>query len=462
MKAQTKFFDETGSIATLTALSMVMIMGFFGLAIDVGHLLFVKRSLQKAADAAALAGAIEVRVCGLSPNCSAMQSAAQDALTENGLTAGTTLSNCTGANGTGVTLMLNNPSCFDATDPNAGKTNYVEAVVSQPVPTFFAWVFGMPSVSLHARAEAMRGVGGPCIWALDPSGPAISILAGVMVQSRCGVVDESSSANALSCAVGAFLYAPSINVTGGSNSLLCLAASTPNTYVAAPNPRDPLAYLPAPDDGTTPCGSSTGSPYYGSSQPVNVLLGGSVTFNPGVYCGGISITAALASNITFEPGTYVMRDGTGPLGITQGGLNINLNALTSISGNGVTFYNEGPTGGFTMTEPVTGGSLVSLGNIDLSAPTSGEYGGILFFQGQGVSSTGTFLANLLEPSQLEGAIYLPSAPVVYGVSAGSSAYNILVAKDINLTVAVASSFGNDYSTLQSGSPLDGDNASLVE
>jgi hypothetical protein len=446
----------------LSAMSLVVIMGFLGLAIDVGHLLFVKRSLQKAADAAALAGAIEVRVCGLSPNCPAMQTAAQDAMSENGMTADTVLTNCSGSSGTGVTLMVNNPSCFDAGDPNTGKPNYVEAVASQTVPTFFAWVAGMPSVNLHARAEAVRGVGGPCIWALDPTGPAITILGGVIVQSRCGVVDESTSSDALSCAVGAFLYAPSINVSGGASSLLCLAASTPNTYVAAPNPRDPLAYLPAPDDGTTPCGSSTGSPYYGSASPVNVILGATVTFYPGVYCGGISITASLASTITFEPGMYIMRDGTGPLGITQGGLNINLNALTSISGDGVTFYNEGPTGSFTMTEPVTGGSLVSLGNIDLSAPTSGEFGGVLFDQAQGVSSTGTFLANLLEPSQLEGAIYLPSGPVVYGVSAGSSAYNILVAKDINLTVAVASTFGNDYSTLESGSPLDGDNVSLVE
>lgn len=457
-----KLRSENGSVATLTALSLILILGFLGIAIDVGHLLLVKRNLQKAADAAALAGAIEVRICGNSPNCSAMQAAAQDALTENGISSASLLTNCTGTAGAGLTLMLNNPACSVSSDPNLGKTNYVEAVVSEPVPTFFAWIFGVPSVGVRARAEAARGIGGPCIWALDPSGAAISIVAGIMVESRCGVVDESSSKDALTCAIGAFLYAPSINVSGGSDSLLCLATSTPNTHVAAPSPRDPLAYLPAPDDGTTPCGSSTGSPYSGSSGPVNVFLGGNVTFNPGVYCGGISITASLLSNVTFNPGTYVLRDSTGFLGLPQGGLNINLNALSSINGNGVTFYNEGPTGAFTVTEPVTGGSLVSLGNISLNAPTSGEYGGVLFFQQHGVSSSGTFVANLIEPSKLEGAIYLPSAPVNYGVSAGSSAYNILVAKDINLTVAVLSAFGNDYSTLQSGSPLNGDDASLVE
>ena len=63
---------------------------------------------------------------------------------------------------------------------------------------------------------------------------------------------------------------------------------------------------------------------------------------------------------------------------------------------------------------------------------------------------------------MEGAIYLPQATVSYGVSAISSAYNILVAKDINFDVTIASLFGDDYSALASGSPLTGDTAVLVQ
>jgi hypothetical protein len=195
---------------------------------------------------------------------------------------------------------------------------------------------------------------------------------------------------------------------------------------------------------------------------VNIVLGGNVTFNPGVYCGGINITAALLSNITFNPGTYILRDGTGLLGITQGGLNINLNELTNITGNGVMFYNEGTQGSLSVTEPVTGGSILSLGNVSLTAPSSGEYAGILFFQAHGVTSSGVFLASLLDKSNLQGAIYLPDASVSYGVSAVSSSYNILVAKDIHLNAVVASSFGNDYSSLQGGSPLNGNDVALVQ
>ena len=78
--------DECGQAAVMTAVCMVAIIGFLGLGIDVGHLRLVKRDLQKAADAAALAAGLELRVCGGTPNCPAMRAAAQNAMVENGLT----------------------------------------------------------------------------------------------------------------------------------------------------------------------------------------------------------------------------------------------------------------------------------------------------------------------------------------------------------------------------------------
>jgi len=441
---------------------MVMFIAILGLAIDFGHFLFVKRNLQGAADAAALAAALEARTCDGTAVCSAMQTAAQGALQENGVSADTVLTNCSVGTQTGITLMLNNPPCTIASDPNKGKGMYAEAVISKPVETYFASLVGLKTVTVKARAEAAHGLGGPCIYALNPTGPALTIVAGVIVKSRCPIVDESESAGALTCIVGAFLYAPRISVSGGSEGLLCLAASKPQTYQTTPTPADPLAYLPAPSNASAACGTSTSSPYYGSSSAVNITLGGNVTFNPGVYCGGISIAAALASNIKFNPGTYILKDGTGLLGITSGGLNITLNLLTSITGTGVTFYNAGSHGSLMVVEPVTGSSFLSLSNVSLSAPTSGTYSGILFFQAHGVTSTGVFVANLINDSKLEGAIYLPDGDVSYGVSALSSAYNILVAKDIHLNVAVASVFGDDYSSLDEGSPLNGNNVALVQ
>jgi Flp pilus assembly protein TadG len=445
--------DESGQTTLLAALCIPVLMLFVGLAVDVGTLREGKRHLQFAADAAAIAAGLEIRTCGTTPDCPAMQSAAQSALVENGLTGATLLSNCANSTNSGLTVTINNPACaLGASDPNSGKTNYVEVVVSQQQQTHFASIFGLNNVPVTVRAEAGRA-NGPCIYALDPTGPgAITILVGLGFTSACGVVDESSSPSALVCVLGAFLSAPSIRVTGGASGLLCGTTPAPITGVKVPNPPDPLAYLTAPSTANDPCGSSTASPYFGSSSIVNIaLLGGTTTFYPGVYCGGISITAPLLSNITFNPGVYILRQGPGPLGplVPTGGLTITASLLSTIQGNGVTFYNEGTVGAFSITAP----ALLGLSSFNLSAPTIGTYTGILFFQAHGKTDPGTFALSLLQGSTLQGAIYEPDALVNYGVNALSTSYNILVAKDLQFPVAALSVFGNDYSSLAGGSPL---------
>jgi hypothetical protein len=322
---------------------------------------------------------------------------------------------------------------------------------------YFAQLAGFTSMRGTARSEASRPVNPPCIYALDPSSPgAISVIAGILINSQCAIVDESSSSAAFSCLIGAGITAPSISITGGAAGLLCFGVQNLRTGVPVPSPADPLAYLPTPAVGS--CGSGSGNVYYGSSSQVNIILGGTYVFYPGVYCGGISMTAAIAANVTFMPGVYVLKQGPGFLGIPSGGLNITLSLLSNIQGSGVTFYNIGPIGGISITAPAT----LGLSNFALSAPTSGTYSGVLFFQDASNTSPGTFIANLLSNGKLEGAIYMPSAQVVYGVSALSSSYTALVAKDINFTVAIGSTFSNNYSGLATGSPILGNVAVLSQ
>jgi hypothetical protein len=104
-----------------------------------------------------------------------------------------------------------------------------------------------------------------------------------------------------------------------------------------------------------------GSPYTGSPSQVGILLGlgTNIVFNPGVYCGGINITASVLGTITFNPGTYILRQGRGGLlGLgTTGGLTITISALSTITGTGVTFYSEAGSNssvnGFSITAPST-------------------------------------------------------------------------------------------------------------
>ena len=462
--------DESGQVIVIVALCMVVLIAFLGIAVDVGYLRYEKRRLQKAADAAALAGALEVRVCGTTPNCIAMQTAASTALSENGFNDVTVRSGCTVPSTSAITLTLNNPVCLVSSDPNLTKTSYVEALVTETVQGYFSRILGFKGFQLSARAEAAHGLGGPCLYALNPSASgALNIAVGLGFKSNCGVVVESSSPTSVNCLIGLGVTAPEVQVspTGGGASLLCLG-STHVTHAPVPVPADPLAYLPTPAQPNAPCGTTTSSPYTGSPQPVTLLLPiGNYVFNPGVYCGGISITAAVLSNITFNPGTYILSNYQGPpfLGITppptSNGFVITIGALSNIHGSGVTFYNQS-NNGFSLTLPTL---PLGLSNFSMSAPTGGEYGGILFFQAKNITNTGTFIAPaLLSGQQLNGIIYEPGATVSYAVSALTTAgsYNGIVADQIQFNVGVLSTFSNDYSTLQAGSPLNGDRSALVQ
>jgi Flp pilus assembly protein TadG len=449
--------NQSGQASILAALSLVSLVAFLGLAIDVGHLRAERRHLQTAADAAALAAGLEFQTCGTTKNCSAMQTAAQKAVVENGYATTSVVTNCAStAVGRGVQVMVNDPVCALAGDPNAGSVSYVEVVLKENQPTYFGGVIGFGTVPIAVRAEAERAKA-PCIYALDKTGiSAITVLGIAAIHATCTIIDESNSPLAFTCNVLANVTATRIRVTGGAENLLCNYNPAPETNVPIPTPADPLAYLPAPS--YTP-GVCTNSPLLGLTT-IQIL--GTQTLYPGTYCGGLVIGPA--ANVTFSPGVYVFT-GTGLLGIPlTGGLTVTAGA--TITGNGVTFYNAGPsngiTGGITFAADTTS-------NINLTAPTSGTYAGILFYQNPANTSPAIFGVNILANNTLQGALYFPSSLVTYAVSGGKSKFNILVAKDIIFGVASLGStayeqsvFGNDYSTLPGGSPIPPTGAVLAQ
>lgn len=484
-----RFADESGQTIVFAALIMVVLMGLTGLAIDVGHMRHVKRQLQRDADAAALAAAREIRLCGVTngssqvvASCPYMTTAATSALAENESSYSSTStigSGCAQATSTSITLSLNvPPACVGGPTPS-GNTAYVEAVVTKQEPTYFARVLGIPPISLGAHAVASRNSNPPCIYALDPDGPdAIDVTIGLGLQANCAIIDESSNADALTCTLGIGISAPQISITGGAgdgllNGLLCGSNAPTRTGVLPPTPADPLAYLPAPPgSGPNPqCGTGAATisgkeVFSGSSTPVNIglLSGGlfgNIEFKPGVYCGGINITPiiSLAMRITFDPGVYILTPQGNSFGLT-----INAAQVASyISGDGVMFYSEGPAPsagaqGFNINLPAV------LGTFNLSAPTSGEYAGVLFFQPADNTAQDSFLISiqLLSLGSMDGAIYAPGARVFYGVSIIAGNNNILVAKDISLLGGILTTFGNPNTNSPIGSPLVGDDAVLVQ
>ena len=437
---------------------MVVIIGFLGLAVDIGQLRYARRNLQLAADAAALAAAMEIKACGATANCAAMQTAAQNALVENGIATSTLVTNCAPAPAAGIVISVNNPSCsIGAADPNAGKSGFVEVVVSQPQPMAFAKLLGFNNVPVSARAEAGASGGNTCMYALDPSGAnAVTVDALAAVQANCGIMVESSSPAALSCNLLAAMHVrPAINVVGGDEKFLCSASPSPHTHAAMPNPADPFASLPKP--AVPACGNSTRSPYHGANVPLTII-GNATLYSDSAYCGGINILPG--ANVTFMPGTYVVKPQAGLLAALTGGFSIDLGA--NVSGSGVTFYLTGPSGGVTFLA-----SSITFGTTTLTAPTSGTYAGVLFFQDPQDSTPDVVLGSTAWNTDLEGAFYFPSASVSYALS-GPANYNILVAYDIDfiaLTLGftnLTSQFNSNYSTLVTGSPIQGESAVLVQ
>src|SRR5579863_9951911 len=164
---------ENGQALIFTALSMSILLGFMGLAIDVGLLFRAKRNLQIAADAAATAGALD-----LSRGLSASNAASLS------------LSSNTEVGSSTVAIAESDPP---ADGPNKGTTGFVEVVLTQPNPTAFMGMFNFKSVSVGARAVAgVPTFSDNCIW--------------LMNKNKAGALSMQGGANSQLNATGCSVY----------------------------------------------------------------------------------------------------------------------------------------------------------------------------------------------------------------------------------------------------------------
>jgi hypothetical protein len=132
------------AVVLVAAVLLLILLPIMGLGIDFGYFRYQEVQLQTAADAAAIAAAGELSY-GVTCSCNAVQAAGQNASAANGFASGAG----------GATVTVNNPP-QSSQDPNSGNANYVEVVITQNEPTFFARILGINSVALAARAEAMQ------------------------------------------------------------------------------------------------------------------------------------------------------------------------------------------------------------------------------------------------------------------------------------------------------------------
>ena len=406
-----------------------VLIGFVGFAVDVGYAFDYKKQMQLAADSAAMAGAMAVKANG-SINSTDLATVVTMDTANNGFTNG---------NG-GIAINVCRPG-VDVDCPTTytyvAGDNAVKVSISQTRDTFFTKILSFNSMTIGASAVAAKANGSGntnnivildtnCDKGMDVTGGSDITLAGSIYVNACGNPGISVSGGGTINAAGGVFVA----CNPGATFCGTAAATGGSTYGVAPTlyqPQiaDPLASLPEP----TPSGTNWGSVTHTS---------GTHTIQPGIYT---DLSIQSTANVTFAPGEYFINGGS-----------LEIKTGAQVTGTGVFIY-------------AYNNAQLSIGNnatvVTLSAPTSGTYRGILYFQQrsdvQDADVSGGATVNL------DGVIYIsnPSAKLTFsgGSSSGALAsYTVFVVWE--LIMGGGGTFGTDFSAI-GGSPLAGNTAGLA-
>ena len=309
--------DCRGVTSTLMALSFMGMLGFAGLATEVGLWYVKKRSMQSAADLAAFSAAIALST--------------GDASTGAQSVAGTY--GFINANG-GTTVTVNNPP---TSGPNT-SASAVEVIISQPQTFTIANLFLSSALTIQARAVAAGASGNGCVLALDTANVTDDSVSGNITVNlgNCSLYINSSSTHALNMSGGARINATSAFITGNYSTSGGARLNTTNgTFTGVAPLSDPYAGIPIPS--YSGCNQTNFHLSGGTSQTLSV--GSSGVY---VFCNGLNLSGS--ASLTLNPGIYVINGGS-----------FNLSGGTTFNATGgVTIVLTGSTAAGYATETSAG------------------------------------------------------------------------------------------------------------
>jgi Flp pilus assembly protein TadG len=399
--------DENGQALVLMAAFMGLLMlGFLALALDIGLLFRDKRNAQAAADAAALAAAEELA----------------SGSTANEQTVANAMAKMHGFD----TALATNPATVTLLTPNTGNfmgSTYVQATVSQPIRTFFLGAFSSKFAATTVSAQATAGGGQlspTCVCLEGTSGQDLNLSNNARLSAlQCGVINDSSSSNAVGIVGGSSLNALSLGTVsstwnngsnisnGGSISSSTKVIQGITSSCAPPMPAAPTYSNCVADPG----GSSSSF----TAGPAS---------SSGTICYKSLTVGANGSLDTLNPGTYVITTGALHFESGPGG-------VSNLGGNGVYFYLTG-TASLVVDNGaninlVSGGSAKSGGG---TAPSLGTSDGILVYQAS--SDTAAMSIQGGSTSYLSGGLFFPSASVTLGNGSSTSFNSSIVAQTLTM------------------------------
>ncbi len=159
---------RTGQSLVAVAVALVALLGFVGLAIDVGMMMIARNEVQNAADAAALSGASELyKGTTTPPNWTRAQDSAAKAVTRNkvqnvALATGTYETGYWNVTGTPSGMQSKTKSPLLATDRPGIKVTITKASGSNggPISLFLAPLVGVSNMQIKASAVAVASYPG--------------------------------------------------------------------------------------------------------------------------------------------------------------------------------------------------------------------------------------------------------------------------------------------------------------
>jgi len=413
-----------GQTLLMFSMTSVTIFGLMGLVVDLGWSHFRKQAAQAAAQAASSAATAAAALSGGSAiSCSTMNVVCQAETNcpETILNGGVTNidKGCLYAKENGfitsgrqkVTIAAGTST--PPTGNGAIPRYWVTVRVSETLPQLFSRVLGFSTGTITARSTSgyfPPALGG-CIYILNSFSQAMQLNGNITFTTGCGININSNYYAALKLVGSASVAATGssqIKIVGGyvadANSIL-----TPMPINGAPTFRDPMGDVPPPAVGAC---DSTGVSTSNNEQR---------TVTPGVYCGAITVTGH--SVLTLSPGLYIIKSG----GISVGG-------QATLKGAGVTIYVQSGSVGFA------GGATSNL-----TAPTSGPWQGLLFYQDQANTSSASLVGG--SDQLMSGVLYFPTTHLDYNAGSTTTAQQATIICDtLNVT-------GNSYIAASGNSPF---------
>ena len=370
--------NESGNALVVCAATLPLVIGAAAIGVDTIQVGVAKRQLQRTADSAALAGAYAI-----------VQSQDVDESVEYDLTLNDDIAL------SGAPTIENAPTVGDY----AGNAYAVRVVLSAQRAVPFMSFFRGAQMGLTAEATAAIVYQGQyCMVSLeDTNVTGITFSGSTSVNLGCGVVSNATSANAISAGGSSTVIASPVAAVGGVPSSSSYASGT-MLLPYSPAQSDPYSDLPTP---TVPsgCNNQQYRILPNTAPPAMTPVAGTTN----VYCyRGFDIKGPW----TIPAGAIIIVDGG----------TLEFGSQANVTGNGVTFILTSST---AATDPSSIATVSMHGNavLDITAPTSGTYEGVLMYQDRR-APFGESHINGNSASRFEGGFYFPSRQLTFNGNTG--------------------------------------------